>query len=188
MIEAEGPFSQRFFKYQQTVAPFLQLFGDHLSEKMTSVTERMRTHVVDLLNAFTQPPMAIAHGDFRLDNLFFDASGVAMIDWQIAFRGRAAFDIAYFLGGCLDPSLRRSEEMRLLRLWHELATGEHRGYTFDDALLDYRRALLYCHVYTVIATGSLNTANERGMLVFRAWLQRRSAAIEDLDAAELMPS
>jgi hypothetical protein len=172
--------------YQQIVPPFLKMFGDYLSPKMRAVTENLRTHVVDLLNTFTHPPMTLAHGDFRLDNLFFEAVGVALIDWQIAFRGRGAFDVAYFLSGCLDPTVRRAEEMRLLRLWYELATGGRPTYTFDDALLDYRRAVLYCHVYTVIATGSLNPANERGMAVFRAWLQRRSAAIEELDAGELM--
>lgn len=174
--------------YRQCVAPFLQMFGGHVSPKMRKVTETMRTHVVDLLSILTRPPMTIGHGDFRLDNLFFDTGGVAVIDWQIAFRGRGAFDVAYFLSGCLDPTVRRAEELRLLRLWHELATGGRAGYTLDDALLDYRLALLLCHVYTVIGTGSLNPANERGMTVFRAWLQRRSAAIEEMDAAELMPA
>lgn len=174
--------------YQQTAEPFLAMCGDHLSPKMRDITERMRTHVVDLLNEFTRPPITIAHGDLRLDNLFFGAEGVAMIDWQIAFRGRGAFDVAYFLGGCLDPALRRAEEMRLLRLWHDIAADGHPDYPFERALLDYRRATLYCHVYTVIATASLNPTNERGMAVFRAWLQRRSAAIEELDAEELMPA
>jgi hypothetical protein len=174
--------------YQQTVPPFLQMCGDYLSPRMRELTENMRTHVIDLLNTFAQPPMTIAHGDFRLDNLFFDAVGVAVIDWQIAFRGRGAFDVAYFLAGCLDPTVRRVEEMRLLRLWYELATGGRADYTFDDALVDYRRAALLCHVYTVIATASLNPANERGMAVFRAWLQRRCAAVEELDAGELMPA
>ena len=173
--------------YQQALPHFLKLFGDHLSPKMRAVSESMGTHVVDMLDAFTRPPMTIAHGDYRLDNLFFAGVDVAMIDWQIAFRGRGAFDVAYFLSGCLEPGVRRAEEMRLLRLWHEIATGGRPGYPFEEGLLDYRRSVLYCHVYTVIATGSLDPANERGMAVFRAWLQRRSAAIEDLDAAELMP-
>jgi Ser/Thr protein kinase RdoA (MazF antagonist) len=174
--------------YQQAAAPFLQMFGDFLSPRMRRVTETLGTHVVDLLNTFTLPPITIAHGDFRLDNVFFDGTGVAAIDWQIAFRGRGVFDVAYFLSGCLDPRVRRTEEMRLLRLWHQLVTVGHSGYTFDDALLDYRRAVLHCHVYTVIATGSLNPANERGMAVFQAWLQRRGAAIEELAADELIPS
>ena len=174
--------------YQQSVEPFLMLFGDHLSPAMRSITERLAKHVVDLLNLLAQPPITLAHGDYRLDNLFFDGTRAAAIDWQIAFRGSGAFDLAYFLGGCLDPAVRRAEEMRLVRLWHELASAGRSGYSFDDALLAYRRAMLYCHVYTVIATGSLNPSNERGMAVFRAWLHRRSAAIEDLDAGALMPS
>lgn len=174
--------------YQQCAPYFLQMFGDSLSSRMRAITETLGPRVVDMLNLFTRPPMTIAHGDFRLDNLFFEAAGVAMIDWQISFRGRGAFDVAYFLSGCLEPEVRRVEEMRLLRLWHELATGGRADYTFDDALLDYRRAVLQCHVYTVIATGSLNPANERGMAVFRAWLRRRTTAIEELDAGELMPA
>jgi hypothetical protein len=173
--------------FQQSVPPFLTMFGDHVSPRMRTVTERMGTHVVDLLNTFTRPPMTVAHGDFRLDNLFFGAADMAVIDWQTAFRGRGAFDVAYFLGGSLEPAVRRMEEMRLLRLWHDLAADGRPGYTFDDALLDYRRAALYCHLYTVIATGSLNPTNERGMAVFHAWLRRRGAAIEDLDADELLP-
>jgi hypothetical protein len=173
--------------YQAALVPYLRTFGDHLSPRMRAITESMGTHVVDLLNSFTAPPMTIAHGDYRLDNLFFADTGLAVIDWQIAFRGRGAFDVAYFLSGCLEPPVRRAEEMRLLRLWHELATGGRGDYTFEDALSDYRRSVLYCNVYTVIATGSLNPANERGMAVFHAWLRRRSAAIEDLDAGELMP-
>jgi hypothetical protein len=174
--------------YQQSLEPFLTLFGDHLSPRMRAITERLAKHVVDLLDLLARPPITVAHGDYRLDNMFFDGARVAAIDWQIAFRGSGAFDLAYFLSGCLDPTVRRAEEMRLVRLWYELASGGRSGFTFDDALLAYRRAVLYCHVYTVIATGSLNASNERGMAVFRAWLHRRSAAIEDLDAGALMPA
>ncbi|HYB70195.1 MAG TPA: phosphotransferase [Candidatus Bathyarchaeia archaeon] len=174
--------------YQQTAEPFLQLFGDHVSPRMRAVTEKLGSHIIAQLDAFTQPPLTVAHGDYRLDNIFFDGTDVAAIDWQITFRGRGVFDVAYFLSGCLAPALRRAEEMRLLRLWHELAAGGGSAYSFDDALLDYRRAVLYGHVYTVIATASLDPANERGTAVFRAWLERRSAAIEDLDAGDLLPA
>jgi len=174
--------------YQQSLAPFLSLFGDHLSARMRATTEKMQTHVVAMQATLAVPPITLAHGDYRLDNLFFDGQGVAAIDWQIAFRGRGIFDVAYFLSGCVDPALRRAEEARLVRLWYDTAARGSTPYTFDDAFLDYRRAVLYCHVYTVIATGSLNPSNERGMAVFQAWLRRRSEAIEDLEAAELMPA
>lgn len=174
--------------YQQSLAPFLSLFGDHLSARMRATTEKMQTHIVEMQATLAVPPITLAHGDYRLDNLFFDGNRVAAIDWQIAFRGRGIFDVAYFLSGCVDPALRRAEEARLVRLWYDIVARGSTPYTFDDAFLDYRRAVLYCHVYTVIATGSLNPSNERGMAVFQAWLRRRSEAIEDLEAAELMPA
>ena len=174
--------------YQGSLPAFLAGFGDFLSPRMRVVSEQLAKHVVDLQNALSTSPITFAHGDYRLDNIFFGPAGLALIDWQIAFRGSGVFDLAYFLGGCLDPAVRRREEMRLLRLWYDLVSGGRDGYTFEDAVLAYRRAILYCHVYTVIATGSLNPANERGMAVFRAWLSRRAAAIEELAADELMPA
>ena len=174
--------------YQQSLGPFLEMFGDQLSPRVRAASEKLQTHVVDMLNVFAEPPNTLVHGDYRLDNLFFDGRAAVAIDWQIAFRGHGVFDVAYFLSGCLEPDIRRAEEARLLRLWYETASGGRGRYTFDEAWLEYRRAVLYCHVYTVIATGSLNPSNERGMAVFRAWLRRRSAAIDELDAAELMPA
>jgi hypothetical protein len=174
--------------YQQALAPFLQTFGDHLSPKMRVITEKMAPRIVELQNLGSQFPRTVLHGDYRLDNVFFDGARIAVIDWQIACRGQGIFDVAYFLSGCLEPAVRRTEEMRLLRLWYDLATDGRAGrFSFDDALVDYRRSVLYCHLYSVIAIGSLDAANERGMQVFTGWLRRRSAAIEELDAAELMP-
>ena len=174
--------------YQQALVPYLNAFGDHLSPKMRVVTENLSTHIVELQHAGSGFPRTVLHGDYRLDNLFFGASAVAVIDWQIACRGQGIFDVAYFLSGCVEPEVRRAEEMRLVRLWYELVTvGGAGGFSFDDALVAYRRSVLYCNLYNVIAIGSLDPANARGMALFRAWLRRRSAAIEELEAAELMP-
>ena len=175
--------------YQQSLVPYLNAFGDHLSPKIRTVTENLSTHIIELQHAGGGFPRTLLHGDFRLDNLFFDATSVTFIDWQIACRGQGVFDVAYFLSGCVEPAVRRAEEMRLLRLWHGLVTERGAGgFSFDDALLAYRRSVLYCNLYNVIAIGSLDPANERGMALFRAWLRRRGAAIEELDAAELMPT
>jgi hypothetical protein len=174
--------------YQQALVPFLQTFGDHLSPKMRVITENLGPRIVELQNIGSQFPRTVLHGDYRLDNLFFDGASVAVIDWQIACRGQGVFDVAYFLSGCLEPAVRRAEEMRLLRLWYDLATDGHAGrFSFDDALVDYRRSVLFCHLYSVIATGSLDAASERGMQVFTGGLRRRGAAIEELEAGELMP-
>jgi len=176
--------------YNQAWEPFLGAFGDHLSPAMRDIAAEMRTHVVDLLNALVDEPRTIAHGDFRLDNIFFGPreDEIAAIDWQISFRGRGVFDVAYFLSSCIEPGIRKAHEMRLLKIWYDIATANGaNGYSWDDAVTDYRRAVLFCNVYTVIAIGTLDAANERGMALFQAWMRRRSTAAEELNAGELMP-
>jgi hypothetical protein len=178
--------------YNQAYEPFLQSFGDRLSPAMRTIADTMRTHVIDLENQLEPAPRTILHGDFRLDNIFFSkpdaASAIALIDWQISNRGRGVFDVAYFLASCVEPDVRRENEERLMRMWHTIATGGRGGYSFDDAWTDYRRAVLFCNVYTVVGIGTLDAANERGTALFHAWLRRRSAAIEDLDAGKLLPA
>jgi hypothetical protein len=193
MPRINGPVNQSAEPaYNDALEPFLELFGNRLSPAMRSITQDMRTHVVDLLDALEPAPRTIAHGDFRLDNIFFSKAGgsspIAVIDWQISNRGRGVFDVAYFLSSCVEPEVRRAEEQRLMRMWHEIAARGHSGYSFDDAWTDYRRAVLFCNVYTVIAIGTLDMANERGSALFQAWLRRRNTAIEDLEAGRLMPA
>jgi hypothetical protein len=175
--------------YQQAWQPFLNLIGERLTPEMLRVGERMRTHVIDLLNAMEPAPRSIIHGDWRLDNLFFMEDGaIAAIDWQISSKGRGIFDVGYFLSSCIDPDQRKRTEMGLLRRWHDTLL-EHgiQGYSWEQALHDYRVAVLYTWIYAVIGIGALDAANERGLALFHEWVVRRSRAIADLDAAELMP-
>ena len=175
--------------YQQAWEPFLQMFGDRLSPRMRQVGDEMRTRVIDMLNEMALAPRTIVHGDYSLDNIFFsEGDGLAVIDWQISSRGRGMFDVAYFLASCVEPDVRRAHERRLVELWYDAVrsvAGE--TYSFDDAWEDYRRAVLFTNVYTVVAIGALDAANERGTALFEAWFRRRNAAIEELDAGELMP-
>src|SRR4029079_13531207 len=177
--------------YQQAWAPYLELFGDMLSPRLRAIGEAMQTRVIDLLNQLEPSPRTIIHGDLRLDNIFFDhpdGSPVAVIDWQISSRGRGIADIGYFLSSAFEPDVRRAHEMRLLRLWYDiLVDSGAKGYTWEDAQRDYRTVILYCNVYTVVGVGGMDAANERGLALQTAWVRRRSAAIDDLDAGEMMP-
>jgi hypothetical protein len=175
--------------YQQALPAFLQMFGDRLSSRMRETSERMATRIITMQHHFAQAPRTITHSDFRLDNMFFgDDSQMALIDWQITWRGRGIFDVAYFLSTALPREQRRAEEMRLLRVWYDIVTAGRTGYSWEDAVTDYRRAILFCNLYTVIGIGTLDPSNERGMALMRAWVERRCGAIEDLDAAEMMPA
>jgi hypothetical protein len=178
--------------YRDAWPLFSDAYLDRLAPPMQRTAEEMRDHVIDLLNVVSVPPRTIIHGDFRVDNMFFAAPGsrapFSVIDWQISSQGRGVFDVAYFLSGGVEPDVRKTHEMRLLRMWHDMLVERGvKGYTWDDAVRDYRICVLYCLVYVVISLGTLDTANPRGVALFDAWLRRSTTAIEELDAAEMMP-
>ena len=179
--------------YQTYWDPFLAGFGEKLSPSMLETAKRFGRHVPEIMDQLAKPPRTISHGDYRLDNMFFgtDDGGdpFAVIDWQVAYRARGVFDVSYFLCGTLSPYDRQAKEMDFLRRYHDLL-GHHgvRGYEFDQCLHDYRLAALFCLAYAVIVGGSLDLTNERGVALVDAYVERIIAAVEDLDAAELLPA
>ena len=53
----------------------------------------------------------LLHGDFRADNLFFDADGtVVVIDWQAISQGGGAADVGYFVSQNMSTEDRRAHE------------------------------------------------------------------------------
>jgi hypothetical protein len=177
--------------YQQAWGPFCQFAGDRVSPSVMQLGEQLQHHVVDVLDALEPAPRTIIHGDFRGDNVFYGDGVTApkfrAIDWQISSKGRGVFDVAYYLSTSVLPDVRKAQEERLVRLWHDIISdaNDTKHYTYDDAFYDYRVSALFMHVYTVVAIGSLDSANERGLFLFNEWLRRRATAIEELSCHEL---
>ena len=151
------------------------------------------SRVAKVLDLLSEPPVTISHGDYRLDNLFFatpeGGHPLAVVDWQVMTRARGPFDVAYFMTGALPPAERKASEMELLHTYHGILTERGvQGYDFDQCLLDYRTSTLNCWTYAVIILGALDIANERGLALFRDFLERTVSAVTDLNAIELMPS
>lgn len=163
-------------------------FPSHLPERLVKAAEKMQTRVIKMQHIFSEPPVTICHGDLRYDNLFFDDNGMALVDWQIILRGRAPYDAAYFMSQSVDPAERKATEMDILRSYHSaLVDAGVSDYSFDQCLHDYRFAAMYCLAYPVIAGGTLDVSNERGVALVTAMLDRSVATILDLDCDELLP-
>lgn len=178
--------------YQQSWQPFISTLGAGLPREMKDLGERMNTRITRLFQGFDHLPRTIVHGDFRADNLFFgDDTGrppLSVIDWQISVRSTGTYDLAYFLSQSLDVPTRREHEDRLLRRYHDgLVAGGVQDYSYDQCLLDYRRCVLFCWVYPVIAIGTIAAANDRGRDLTIAMMERSAAAIMDNNAGELLP-
>jgi hypothetical protein len=179
--------------YQRAWVPFVENFGKLVPPDILELGEKFGTRVVRLMDELAKPPRTIMHGDYRLDNMFFASpeggDPLAVVDWQIANRGRGIFDVAYFLTGTLEVDQRRAKEMDLLRMYHSiLLDGGVTGYGFEQLFHDYRASVLFCWLYVVIVLGTLDTATERGLALFTSNMERGVAALQDHHAAELLPS
>ena len=177
--------------YQDAWDPFLDRFGSRLPGWMLKTGERLGRNIIDILDGLADPPRTISHGDYRLDNLVFatpeGGDPLAVIDWQIAFRGRGVFDVAYFMSTNLHPHERKAREMQILRGYHRILTENGvRGYEFRQCLHEYRVSTLFCLAYSVIPGGTSDLANARGVALVTAMLDRTVAAIADLDAGAVL--
>ena len=179
--------------YQRALPAFVEFVKDKVPASIVALAEKQQHRVIASLDRMVTRPITIVHGDYRMDNLFFQTpqggSPLAVIDWQIANRGVGVFDVAYLLSGNVDSRIRKAKERDVLKMYHDtLLAGGVKGYSFDKCWDDYRFCVLFCLVYNVIGMGTLDMANERGVAMWTSWLKRTAAAIEDLDAADLLPA
>ncbi len=147
-----------------------------------------------VIDRLSEAPHTIAHEDLRADNVFFDldadGSEIAVIDFQAVARARGPLDIARFITSGLAPPTRSTEEMRLLRLYHQtLAAGGVAGYGFDDCIRDYRLGLLWNLARPLAKWRRIADEDLPGELRERAELElvRLATAAEDLECVELIP-
>jgi thiamine kinase-like enzyme len=94
-----------------------------------------------LVKQLASPPVTVVHGDFRLDNMFKEESFWRVIDWQFVARARAAYDVAYFLGLNVSPSLLHEHKAEFLQLYHEKLREAGVQYTFEELRRDYSASL-----------------------------------------------
>ncbi|MEX0784693.1 MAG: phosphotransferase [Dehalococcoidia bacterium] len=178
--------------YAGALPLFLEQTAGRLSEPVRDTACRLEHLILPALTAYTDRPATVVHGDYRLDNLFFSDAGdeLAVIDWQIMSRGPGVFDAAYFLGGSLEPEVRRLSERDLLREYHEtLVANGVRDYDFATMWEDYRRSMAFMLYIPVVGVGEvMDLTNERGIALFNAMTDRYCTAVEDLEAWETLPS
>jgi hypothetical protein len=158
---------------------FLDLHGASLPPGSRAIGERACDDYEDLLERISRPPVTLAHGDLRAENLLFGDGDLAVIDWQLASRGRGVFDIAYLLCQSLTVPTRRRHEIEILRHWHDtLVGGGVAGYSFADAIADHRLCSLVSLGWTVAGT-AIERTNERARALARAQAVRAFTAALD---------
>lgn len=169
---------------------FLARYGDTLSERVLAWCESFVPRIVDWIHTYDDWPVTLIHGDFRLDNMFFDdRGGVTLIDWQLAMRAPSTTDLVYFIGTNLPTETRRAMTDQLIERYCDgLRAG---GVSAEWA--DRRRilqgltegVLFYCTSFAASIL-TLDQANERGTALMDSLVRRAFSAADDLDAGNVL--
>lgn len=176
--------------YQRSLPRACELFGDHFPTSMRTLAESYGSQLAKHSAAMASGAQTLIHGDFRLDNMFFDRgdnAGVALVDWQISGIGSGLYDVAYFLSSSVTTDVRRAIERDAIQTYRDVVYSACPGtLTADECWRSYRHAMLTCFRVPVIGGAQLDLSNERGRRLAEVFLRRTLTAIDDLDAGEFL--
>jgi aminoglycoside/choline kinase family phosphotransferase len=176
--------------YLELLPPLWAGFLDRYDDQLDDDVRDAGAVVFDHLDTYVVPPsgpLTITHGDYRLDNLLFDAAPggvpVAVVDWQTCGHGPGPADLAYFVGAGLLPDLRREAERDLVASYHAgLVDACISSYGWDQCWTDYRRGT-WSGLVMAVAASMLVQRTDRGDQMFLTMARRHARHALDLDAA-----
>lgn len=153
--------------------------------------DTLRPQLAGIKSQLTRRPLTIVHGDYRLDNCFFDDSAEpkppVVLDWEFCVRGRGICDVATFISEAFPAQQRREVERDLVATYHTvLLENGVNDYSLQECWRDYRLAMLEIFVFWIVAGGHCDYEGERATAYLHNTLARFDAAILDLRSAELI--
>ena len=168
---------------------FTERYGDQLEPGELEIIATFRVHLGRFL-AEQPGPWAVIHGDYRTDNMMFDAADgtipLAVVDWQTIQVGPALVDVAFLLGVSLDSADRRAREHDLVREYHDALTALGvTGYAWDRCWTDYRR-YAYQTLAFLVPAAMLVERTPRGDEMFLTMIRRGCAHVTELESATLV--
>ena len=166
----------------------LSLLSTSWPEEVRDLAEEYGLRLVDHLGQLVEEPLTFVHGDYRLDNMFFDGDGLTVVDWQNSAVANGLYDVAYFLAGSVAPEVRRAVEKDALREYHDIVCSlGAREFPFERCWRLYRETLLGCLVLPIVVAGWLGENRGRQLELRDAIATRTAAALRDLDAGAVLP-
>ncbi len=167
---------------------FIDRYKHRLSEEDADV---LRGFAAGVKNWTARRPetRTLVHGDYRLDNLMFEATDdgvrVAVVDWQTLSVGCGGQDLAYLLGNSSPPEQRRAHEDRMLTSYREAMAELGVDLSAEQIRSDYVYGTFQGPSITML--GSLAVGQtDRGDDMFMAMAERSCAQIRDLGALDLI--
>ena len=169
---------------------FAEEYHLRLGPQAMRVGEWMAENIDALEAEIASRPLAFIHGDLRADNVLLsdDGTGSVIIDWQLASRHLAAFDVVRFMGGSEPEAERAGHQKEFMDAWGDVLRAEGVStYTAEDALHDFRLASLHCLTIPVkVRTFFGDDPSARQGRLLDAQVQRFFSAVHELQADEAL--
>ncbi len=162
----------------------LDQFADLVPGAARSVGEKIPGALGRLMDEFSKEPLCVAHGDVRLDNIFFGENEVVFVDWQAVCHSAPEHDLAYFLTQSVPTDIREKEDW--VAIYHQALTDQGTEYSLNTCRDRYQKCALYLLSYAVIIAGILDMGNERGMALARTLLGNSLGSLTSLGAFDLV--
>ena len=156
---------------------FFRAHCERVPERMRDACRWMDAHFEAVMRQLASPPRSLIHGDYRLDNLFFETGGMWAVDFQVVLLGRPAYDLAYFVVGSVAPDV---DEARLLDVYcDELVRRGVTVYDRAECERDYTLSKLFQVYLHVASDDALNLGDDRGPRLLETMRARLLARIPE---------
>jgi hypothetical protein len=137
---------------------------------------RLQRGVAALAAQIRTRPACLVHGDAHAGNIYRNAEGFGLVDWQVLQKGEWAQDVAYHLAAVLSLEDRRTHERSLLDHYRDrLAALGGPRLAAEEAWLRYRAAMLYGYFLWAITQRVDPEITE-------VFTYRLGTAVDDLDS------
>lgn len=155
-------------------------------EPLQPVGPKFGGAVEGLLRQLSEGPTTLLHGDYRTDNMMFAPDGsVILMDFQLTGVGSAAYDLAYFVGSCLEVDAARERGLYDRWIGGLVAAGVPES-DLADMWEKYRIASLFCLVYPAVAARGMDLDVPRERDLANVMMSRQARAAVDLDWMSLL--
>lgn len=150
--EAEERLVQQLFS--SAWPRFAESLDGGVPDRATCLADCLVGNMPCIADVRGRPVKTLIHGDFRLDNMLFDDGDEPtkcwVIDWEDIRFDCNAYDVAWFIGGCVDVD-HADDEYKLLSIYYQaLVNGGVEGYSWTALWYDYRRAMVDAFVQGVL--------------------------------------
>jgi len=164
-------------------------WADRISTEAMTAARAIEPKFEEVMERSATEPRTLIHTDTRLDNIFFAADGsnrVALIDFQLALRGRAVADVTYLIGTSMSIEDGAANWERLLRRWHTGVTAAGIDYPWEDCVLHYKESAMYYLSGAMSLVGTFDAGNERGAALVHAYSTRILEHVADINATDVL--